>query len=114
VSAQGRAYFDGSGEWVRDIIRFRYAVTYENAVTGRVLETKTTQNVEVRPDNVTLRAQGYFIRGGSVRGVVFQDVGRLVFDPSDGSTIFATPKILRFDDPERQADLDPALCEALG
>ena len=113
VSVQGRAYFDGDGDWMRDILRFRYSVTYENTGTGEQLVTRTVQNVEVTPENVTLRAQGYFIRGGAVNGVVFPDVGRLVLDPTDGSTLFASAKVVRADDPEAWAALDPALCEAL-
>lgn len=113
VSVEGRAYFDIDGTWLRDIVRYRYGVTYENA-DGETLVTKTTQVAEYTPDTGTMRAQGYFIRGGSVNGVVFPDTGRLVFDRSDGSTLFATPAVLRFDDPDGWAALDAALCEALG
>lgn len=112
LNVEGRAYFDNDGTWLRDIVRFRYAVTYENA-DGDALVTRTSQVAEFTPDTGTLRAQGYFIRGGVVHGVVFPDVGRLVFDTSDGSTMFATPRVLRFDDPDGP-DVDAALCEALG
>lgn len=114
VEANGRAYFDPSGNWLRDIVRLQYAVTYENTSTGEALVTRTSEIAEFTPETGTLRGQGYFIRGGSVNGVVFPDVGRLVFALGDGSTLFATPTILRFDDPEAAAKVDQALCEALG
>ena len=109
--ATGRAYFDNDGNWVRDIIRFQYAVTYEQR-GGETLVTRTTQVVEVTPETGTLRGQGAFIRGGVVGGVALPDVGRLVFDPGDGSTLFASAKVLPLDDPDAAARIDAALCAA--
>jgi opacity protein-like surface antigen len=112
--ATGRAYFDGEGAWLRDIIRFSYQVTYENIETGEVLVTRTRQILEATPETGTLRGQGYFIRGGTVGGVVFPDVGRLVFDGSTGSTLFASAKVLPMEDETAAERIDAALCEALG
>ena len=114
LSVEGRAYFDNDGTWLRDLVHFHYGVTYENTETGESLVTRTTQSAQITPDTVTLRAQGYFIRGGAGLGLVHQDVGRLVFDVTDGSTMFATPGVVRVDDPAGADAVDAALCEALG
>jgi hypothetical protein len=113
VVVTGRAYFDNDGDWVRDILRFKYSVSYENTVSGLSLVTRTNQVLEATPETGTLRGQGYFIRGGTVRGVVFPDVGRLVFDGSSGSTLFASANVIGQDDPAAMAELDAALCGAL-
>lgn len=112
LSVTGRAYFDGNGDWLRDIVRFRYASVFENAA-GSSIAVRSNQVAEYTPATGTLRAQGTFIHGGQI-GVAFPDVGRIVFDMNDGSTLFATPKVLRFDDPAGRDALDAALCELLG
>lgn len=114
VEAKGRAYFDNDGNWLRDIVRYTYGVVYENTESGETLVTRTTQVAEYTPDTGTLRAQGYFIRGGAVDGVAFSDVGVLVFDGADGSTLFATPMVLPLDATDGADQIDAALCEALG
>lgn len=112
--ATGRAYFDNEGNWQRDIIRFQYQVIYENTESGERLVTRTTQVLEATPETGTLRGQGYFIRGGAVGGVALPDVGRLVFDGSTGSTLFASARVVPMDDPDIAAEVDAALCAALG
>lgn len=111
VEVSGTAYFDGSGKWIKDIVRFRYAATYRGP--GGSLSNKTNQVATFTPTSGSLRAQGTFIHGGHIGNVV-HDVGRLVFDMADGSTLFATPKVIPQDDPVAQARVDQALCDLIG
>jgi hypothetical protein len=111
VEVRGTAHFDGSGEWIRDTVRFSYAATYRGP--GGSLSNRTNQVATFTPTSGTLRAQGTFIHGGHIGNVV-HDVGRLVFDMAHGSTLFATPKVIRLDDPDAQARVDQALCDLIG
>jgi hypothetical protein len=111
VEVRGTAYFDGSGEWIKDIVGFRYEATYSGP--GGLLSNKTNQVATFTPATGTLRAQGTFIHGGHI-GTVVHDVGRLVFDSADGSTLFATPKVIPQGDPDAQARVDQALCDLIG
>ena len=86
-----------------------YDGTFTDPATGRVILQKGHQTVTEADGLVTMRGQGFFLRLAG-QGVVQHDDGRLVFDPSDGSTQFATPKVLRIDDPEIDAKSDAAVC----
>ena len=90
------------------------AFEYDGVYTGpsESLRQQDTQTAEFTPETGTLRGQGTFIHGGHIGALVY-DVGRLVFDRSDGSTLFATPKIIRLDDPGAMEALDDALCDLL-
>ena len=110
VTVRGTAFFDDSGAWTRDLVVFAYDGVYTGPSGS--LENKTRQTAEFTPETGTLRAQGVFIHGGHVGALVY-DVGRLVFDGSDGSTLFATPKVIRVDDPAAFQALDEALCDLL-
>jgi hypothetical protein len=111
VEVRGTAYFDGSGGWIKDIVGFKYQAIYSGP--GGSFSNKTNQVGTFTPETGTLRAQGTFIHGGHI-GTVVYDVGRLVFDRADGSTLFATPKVIPQDDPDAGARIDQALCDLIG
>ena len=111
VTVDGRAFFDADGSWQRDLVRFRYESLFEGP--GGSLPNKVRQTAEYTPTSGTLRAQGIFIHGPQI-GVAFPDVGRLVFDGATGSTLFATPRVLRLDDPDGFEALDAVLCYLIG
>jgi hypothetical protein len=71
------------------------------------------QNAILRPSGInTLNGQGisFHLPG---RGLVFQDIGHLVFSNLTGLTIAASAKVIGFDDPNAP-DFSEAVCEALG
>jgi hypothetical protein len=111
VEVNGTAHFDGSGAWIKDIVGFSYAATYSGPAGS--LSNKTNQVGTFTPASGSLRAQGTFIHGGHIGNVV-HDVGRLVFDMADGSTLFATPKVIPQNDPVAHARVDQALCDLIG
>jgi hypothetical protein len=111
VEVRGTAHFDGAGAWIKDIVSFKYRATYSGP--GGSFSNKTNQVGTFTPASGSLRAQGAFIHGGHI-GTVVHDVGRLVFDMADGSTLFATPKVIPFDDPDGLARVDQALCDLIG
>ena len=110
VTVHGTAFFDASGAWIRDLVVFAYDGVYTGP-SGSLANT-THQTAEFTPETGTLRGQGTFIHGGHVGALVY-DVGRLVFDKSDGSTLFATPKVIPLGDPAAMQALDEALCDLL-
>jgi hypothetical protein len=110
VTVRGTALFDASGAWVRDLAVFAYDGVYTGPSGS--LANRTHQTAQFTPETVTFRGQGTFIHGGHI-GVLVYDVGRLVFDRTDGSTLFATPKVIRVDDPAAMQALDEALCDLL-
>ena len=108
VRLDGITYFDGDGSWIRDIIRFTYAASFTDLATGETISYPTRQIVEVTPETASLNGQGGFIRV-PVAGAVLLDVGRLVVDTSDGSTLFASAQSLPFD-PSTSAAYEAAVC----
>lgn len=109
ATIEGTAYFAADGTWLKDIIRFSYAATYTDPATGTTITYRTRQIVEGNPDNLAFRGQGLFVRAAG-EGAVLLDVGRLVMDPSDGSTVFKSAKTLAFDDPTVFDRYDAAIC----
>jgi hypothetical protein len=109
VTIEGTAYFAADGTWLKDIIRFSYAATYADPETGETLTSRMRQVVEANPDNLVFKGQGTFIRAAG-EGAVLLDVGRLVMDPGDGSTIFKSANVLTFDDPTIFGRYDAAIC----
>jgi hypothetical protein len=109
ATIDGTAYFAADGTWLKDIIRFSYAASYTDPATGVTISYRTRQVVEANPENIVLRAQGTFVRAGGA-GAVSLDVGRLVIDPADGSTIFKSAKAIAFDDPTVIDRYDEAIC----
>lgn len=110
VTINEKAFFE-NGEWVRSVVHFNFDGVYTGP-TGKTLENETNQNGKFTPDRNQISGQGSFIRGAG--GVLVHDTGHLVFDPSDGSTIMASAKALRFDDPSLPGIVEEALCAALG
>jgi hypothetical protein len=106
---EGTAYFAADGTWLKDIIRFSYVASYTDPATGVTISYRTRQVVEANPENIVLRGQGTFVRVGGA-GAVSLDVGRLVIDPADGSTIFRSAKVIAFDDPTVFDRYDEAIC----
>jgi hypothetical protein len=109
ATIEGTAYFAADGTWLKDIIRFSYEATYTDPATGETISYRTRQVVEGNPDNLVFRGQGVFVRAAGA-GAVLLDVGRLVMDPADGSTVFKSANTLAFDDPTVFDRYDAAIC----
>lgn len=109
VHGDATAYFAADGSWRSTTIHFQYEGRFVDPATGDVIEQRARQNLTERAGEVSTRGQGIFLRLHG-EGVVLHDVGRLVFDPTDGSTSFASAKVLAFDDPEAEARIDAAVC----
>ena len=109
VVLEGTTFFAADGTWLKDTIRFSYEATYTDPATGKEVSYRTRQVVEVNPDNIVFRGQGLFVRAPG-EGAVLLDVGRLVMDPADGSTVFKSTKALAFDDPTVFDRYDAAIC----
>ncbi len=109
VYGEGVAHFANDGTFLFAISQVRYVGLAVDPVSNRQIELSARQVVTERPDAATLSGQGTFIRGAG-EGVALLDVGRLVIDPSDGSTIRASARVIRFDDPTAHARLEAAVC----
>jgi len=109
VYGDGTAYFGADGTWLSTTIRYRYDGLFADPATGATIAAKGRQILTEQAGSVVLRGQGTFIRVPG-KGVVNLDVGRLVLNPADGTTIFASAKVVRFDDPEAAARIDAAVC----
>ena len=109
ITGRGTSSFAGDGTWIGTSIHLEYAGTLTDPASGRVIHQSARQNLKEAPGQLTTSGQGIFLRLAG-EGVVLHDVGRLVFDLGDGSTQFATPKVLRFDDPDIDAKTDAAVC----
>lgn len=97
------------GTWLGSSIRFRYEGLAVDPATGDAVELAGRQIVAEGTDWIAQRGQGLFIRlAGS--GVVLLDVGRLVIDPADDSTLSASAHVIAFDDPDAVARIDGAVC----
>lgn len=113
VHGDGTAHLDAAGNWRFTTIRLRYDGEAVDPVSGATLELDARQVITEAPGVATSHGQGIFLRLPGT-GVVLLDVGRLVFDPADGSTIAATPHVIPFDDPESAAAIDAAVCSLFG
>jgi hypothetical protein len=107
-SFSGTTYFDASGNPVRVVLHIRGTSDDTDSVTGFTLHEFDTQNRTIDYANGT-----FTITGGLIRmrdrglGLVFQDVGRLVFSyPEFDEVLFWAG----FHD---QFDGDEAFCRAL-
>ena len=106
---EGTAFFAADGTWLKDIIRFAYHASYTDPGTGETVAYRTRQVVEADPDDVVFRGQGIFVRVAG-EGAVLLDVGRLVINPADGSTVFKSANALALDDPTVFDRYDAAIC----
>ena len=82
---------------------------FADPATGATIAAKGRQVLTEQAGSIVLRGQGIFIRVPG-KGVVNYDVGRLVFDLPDGTTTFASAKVVPFDDPDASARVDAAVC----
>jgi hypothetical protein len=111
VTLRATEFYDASGELIR--IRAHYA--YDSVLTGPTgitIPFDAHQNAEFLPSGInTLTGQGPTVRAPG-RGVLYQDVGRLVFDDTTGRTLFTSAKAVSFEafDPAR---LEAAVCAAV-
>jgi hypothetical protein len=108
VTLDGTAYFDVDGTWLRDVLRFTYQASYTQVATGTTISYLTRQIVLADADEVSLMAHGAFVRAQG--GARLLDVGRLVVDPGDGSTIFMSAQTLAIDDPTVFERYEAAIC----
>jgi hypothetical protein len=109
VHGDGTASFDADGTWLSTTIRFRYDGLFADPATGATIAATGRQILTEQAGSIVLRGQGIFIRVPG-KGVVNYDVGRLVFDLPDGTTTFASAKVVPFDDPDASARVDAAVC----
>ena len=109
VSGEVTAHLGNDGTWLFSQFRIRYAGVAVDPASGRTIELPARQNILERGDVIATSGQGIFIRLPG-RGVLLLDVGHLVFDPSDGSTIMVSAHVIPFDDPSSAANIDEAIC----
>ncbi len=111
TTISGTEHFDSAGNSTRIQVHFNYAgrITLGN-VTVR---NEARQNAIFRPNGInTLNGQGiaFHLPG---QGLVFQDIGHLVFSDRTGVTIRGSAKVIGFDNPDAP-DFSAAVCTALG
>jgi len=109
IVGRGTARFDGDGNWLSTSIHLTYDGTFTDPATGRTIPERSSQNITEKDGLIATRGQGTFLRVAG-EGIVLHDVGRLVFDPIDGSTVSATPKVIPFDEVDIGAKIDAAVC----
>jgi hypothetical protein len=115
VTVHGTVFFDENGTWVRTLEHAFYDSVLVGP-TGRSIPFDGHQNAEFTAAGInTLTGQGPNVRAPGL-GVLYQDVGRLVFDvtvPFPGETLFASAKSVSFEesDPDK---LGAAICTAVG
>jgi hypothetical protein len=115
VTVHGTVFFDADGTWVRTLEHAAYDSVLSGP-TGTSIPFDGHQNAEFTAVGITtLTGQGPNVRAPG-RGLLYQDVGRLVFDvtvPFPGETLFASAKAVSFDafDPDK---LGAAICVAVG
>lgn len=107
ASIDGTAYFDGDGDWIKDILRFSYDASYTAPETGQTISYTTRQVVTANPENLSLMGQGAFVRAQG--GARLLDVGKLAIN-WDGSTVFKSAQSLAQDDPTVFDRYDAAIC----
>ena len=108
ATIDGTAYFDGAGDWIKDVLRFSYDASYTNLSTGQTIGYTTRQVIIADPGGISQMGQGVFVRAQG--GARLLDVGRLTFDPGDGSTIFKSAKTVAMDDPTVFERYEAAIC----
>jgi hypothetical protein len=115
VTVHGTVFFDEEGNWERTLEHAFYDSVLVGP-TGKSIPFDAHQNAEFTASGInTLTGQGPNVRAPGL-GVLYEDVGRLVFDISVGfppETLFASAKSVSFEafDPDR---LGAAICAAVG
>ncbi|HEX5014137.1 MAG TPA: hypothetical protein VFV72_08245 [Candidatus Limnocylindrales bacterium] len=109
IHGVGTAQLDGDGNFLFVSIQFTYRGTFTDPATGRTITQTGRQHFSDDGSTMNLVGQGTFLRMKG-EGVVLHDVGRLVANLADGTTISATPKVLRIDDADVPARIDAAIC----
>ncbi len=115
VIVHGSDHYDAGGAWVRSLVHFSYD-SVVTGPTGKAISLDAHQNAEFTPQGInTLTGQGPNVRAPG-HGLLYQDVGRLVFDdsmPFPGESLFASAKAVSFEafDPDKLA---AAICAAVG
>jgi len=95
--------------WLFGTIHIRYLGEGLDPATGEVINLTGRQIMLERPTAVALMGQGTFLHLPG-EGVLLEDVGRLVFNPADGSTLTSSAHVIPFDDPTGEARIDVAVC----
>ncbi len=110
TTISGSEYFDAAGSSIRIQVHFHFV---GRITLGDVtVRDEAHQNAIFRPNGInTLNGQGisFHLPG---QGLVFQDIGHLVFSDVTGTTIRGSAKVLGFDDPDAP-DFSAAVCAAL-
>jgi hypothetical protein len=115
VSVHATVFFDENGNWARTLEHAFYDSVLVGP-TGKSIPFDGHQNAEFTAAGInTLTGQGPNVRAPGL-GVLYQDVGRLVFDitvPFPFETLFASAKSVSFEaaDPDK---LGAAICTAVG
>jgi hypothetical protein len=104
----GTAFFDADGNWIKDVLRFSYEASYTDPATGASVSYTTRQVVTADAETIALMGQGIFVRAQG--GARLLDVGRLVIDPADGSTVFKSAQSIALDDPTSFDRYEQAIC----
>ena len=110
TTISGAEHFDAAGDSDRIQIHFHYVgrITL-GSVTVR---DEAHQNAIFRPNGInTLNGQGIAFHLPGL-GLVFHDIGHLVFDDQTGITVRGSAKVIGFDDPDAP-DFSAAVCAAL-
>lgn len=111
TTVSGAEYFDKDGNSVKIQLHFRYQGTIVGP-DGQVYRNDASLNVIFTPEGINaLNGQGLHFRLRGL-GVVFKDVGHLVFSDITGETLKSSAKVIRFDDPNAP-DFSAALCAAI-
>jgi hypothetical protein len=108
-------FYDADGAWKRSVNHFFYD-SVVTGPTGKSISLDAHQTLEITANGIaSLSGQGANVRAPG-RGVIYQDVGRLVTDvngPPPGETLHSSAKAVRFEafDPDK---LSAAICTAVG
>ncbi len=110
TTISGTEYFDAAGDSIRIQVHFRYAGLI--TLGAATVRDEANQNAIFRPNGInTLNGQGIAFHLPGL-GLVFQDIGHLVFDEGSGVTLRGSAKVIGFDDPDAP-DFSAAVCAAL-
>lgn len=111
TTISGAEYYDAAGNSTRIQVHFHYVGRI--TLGGVTVRDEAHQNAIFTPSGINaLNGQGISFQLPG-QGLVFQDIGHLVFSDQTGTTIRGSAKVLGYDDPEAP-DFSAVLCAALG